>query len=140
MAQTIAAPAAPTTPLPGRLGYQPALDGVRALAISLVVLFHYPWNQPFYRANPVHGGFLGVDVFFVLSGFLITTLLLQEHASFGVPSLRRFYARRALRLSACLLRALRDRGVHAHHGCRPVIRVDPTESVCSACCSTSPTG
>jgi peptidoglycan/LPS O-acetylase OafA/YrhL len=98
MAQTIAAPAAPTTTLPGRLGYQPALDGVRALAIALVVLFHYPWNQPFYRANPVHGGFLGVDVFFVLSGFLITTLLLQEHASFGAVSLRRFYARRALRL------------------------------------------
>ena len=98
MAQTTAAPAAPTTPLPGRLGYQPALDGVRALAIALVVLFHYPWDQVFYKANPVHGGFLGVDVFFVLSGFLITTLLLQEHAALGSVSLRRFYARRALRL------------------------------------------
>ena len=98
MAQTTAAPAAPTTPVPGRLGYQPALDGVRALAISLVVLFHYPWKSPFYRFNPVHGGFLGVDVFFVLSGFLITTLLLQEHAALGAVSLSRFYARRALRL------------------------------------------
>ena len=98
MANTTAAPVAPTTPPPGRLGYQPALDGVRALAISLVVLFHYPWKSRFYAANPVHGGFLGVDAFFVLSGFLITTLLLQEHASFGVVSLRRFYARRALRL------------------------------------------
>jgi peptidoglycan/LPS O-acetylase OafA/YrhL len=98
MAQTTATPAAPTTPPPGRLGYQPALDGVRALAISLVVLFHYPWNSRFYAANPVHGGFLGVDAFFVLSGFLITTLLLQEHATQGVVSLRRFYARRALRL------------------------------------------
>jgi peptidoglycan/LPS O-acetylase OafA/YrhL len=98
MAQSTAAPAAPTTPLPGRLGYQPALDGVRALAISLVVLFHYPWKQPFFSANPVHGGFLGVDVFFVLSGFLITTLLLQENATTGGVSLKRFYARRALRL------------------------------------------
>jgi Predicted acyltransferases len=98
MAQTTAAPAAPTTPLRGRLGYQPALDGVRALAISLVVLFHYPWQNQFYTANPVHGGFLGVDVFFVLSGFLITTLLLQEHATHGSVSLGRFYARRALRL------------------------------------------
>jgi peptidoglycan/LPS O-acetylase OafA/YrhL len=98
MAQTTAVPAAPTTPPAGRLGYQPALDGVRAIAISLVVLFHYPWQQPFYGANPMHGGFLGVDVFFVLSGFLITTLLLQEHATLGSVSLRRFYARRALRL------------------------------------------
>jgi peptidoglycan/LPS O-acetylase OafA/YrhL len=98
MAQTTDSPAAPTTPPPGRLGYQPALDGVRALAIALVVLFHYPWKNPFYSPNPVHGGFLGVDVFFVLSGFLITTLLLQEHATRGSVSLRRFYARRALRL------------------------------------------
>jgi peptidoglycan/LPS O-acetylase OafA/YrhL len=98
MAPTTAAPAAPTTPIPGRLGYQPALDGVRALAISLVVLFHYPWKQPFFEPNPVHGGFLGVDVFFVLSGYLITALLLQEHATLGRISLKRFYARRALRL------------------------------------------
>src|SRR5471032_1154994 len=98
MAETTAAPAPPTTPPPGRLGYQPALDGVRALAITLVVLFHYPWNNKFYAANPVHGGFLGVDAFFVLSGFLITTLLLQEHVTYGSVSLRHFYARRALRL------------------------------------------
>ncbi|HEY5014183.1 MAG TPA: acyltransferase, partial [Acidimicrobiia bacterium] len=98
MAQTTDSPAAPTMPPPGRLGYQPALDGVRALAIALVVLFHYPWKNPFYSPNPVHGGFLGVDVFFVLSGFLITTLLLQEQATRGSVSLRRFYARRALRL------------------------------------------
>jgi peptidoglycan/LPS O-acetylase OafA/YrhL len=94
--------AAPTTPVPGRLGYQPALDGVRACAITLVMLFHYPWAQRFYGANPVHGGFLGVDAFFVLSGFLITTLLLQEHAEHGFISLRRFYARRALRLLPAL--------------------------------------
>jgi peptidoglycan/LPS O-acetylase OafA/YrhL len=102
MAQTTATLAAPTAPPPGRLGYQPALDGVRALAISLVVLFHYPWGNRFYGANPVHGGFLGVDAFFVLSGFLITTLLLQEHAALGALSLRRFYARRALRLLPAL--------------------------------------
>jgi peptidoglycan/LPS O-acetylase OafA/YrhL len=102
MAQTTAAPAPPTTPPPGRLGYQPALDGVRALAITLVMLFHYPWNVRFFNGNPVHGGFLGVDVFFVLSGFLITTLLLQEHAAQGRISLRRFYARRALRLLPAL--------------------------------------
>ena len=81
-----------------RLGYQPALDGMRAFAVAMVVLFHYPWNHTLFQLNPVHGGFLGVDVFFVLSGFLITTLLVQEHLAHGVVSLRRFYARRALRL------------------------------------------
>ncbi|MDQ1535492.1 MAG: hypothetical protein QOF28_3253, partial [Actinomycetota bacterium] len=98
MARTTAAPAAPTTPLPGRLGYQPALDGVRALAIALVVLFHYQWDRPFYRSNPVHGGFLGVDVFFVLSGYLVTQLLLRDLGSFDRIRLRRFYARRYRRL------------------------------------------
>jgi peptidoglycan/LPS O-acetylase OafA/YrhL len=102
MAETTAVPAPPTTPLPGRLGYQPALDGVRALAITLVMLFHYPWKTRFYNGNPFHGGFLGVDAFFVLSGFLITTLLLQEQAGYGRINLRRFYARRALRLLPAL--------------------------------------
>ncbi len=81
-----------------RFGYTPALDGLRAFAITLVVLFHYPWANQYFRGNPVHGGFLGVDVFFVLSGFLITTLLLEEHDQSGRVSLGAFYARRALRL------------------------------------------
>jgi peptidoglycan/LPS O-acetylase OafA/YrhL len=85
-----------------RFGYQPALDGVRALAMALVVLVHYPWGVASIRPKPFGGGFLGVDAFFVLSGFLITTLLLQEHARFGAVSLRRFYARRALRLLPAL--------------------------------------
>jgi peptidoglycan/LPS O-acetylase OafA/YrhL len=53
-----------------RLGYEPALDGVRALAIGGVIGVHY-FGQP-------RAGYLGVDIFFVLSGFLITTLLLGE--------------------------------------------------------------
>ena len=81
-----------------RFQYMPALDGLRAIAIVLVVLFHYPWANQFFEGNPVHGGFLGVDVFFVLSGFLITSLLLKERADTGAVSLRSFYARRALRL------------------------------------------
>jgi peptidoglycan/LPS O-acetylase OafA/YrhL len=79
---------------PLRLGYQPALDGLRCLAI-LVVIFNH--------AGPVLGwhlvgGMIGVDLFFVLSGFLISTLLLERS---GEP-LRRFYARRALRLLPAL--------------------------------------
>lgn len=79
---------------PRRLGYVPALDGVRGIAIALVVAFHaYHW--------PV-GGFLGVHVFFVLSGFLITSLLLDEWTQNGRISLRSFYVRRALRLAPAL--------------------------------------
>jgi peptidoglycan/LPS O-acetylase OafA/YrhL len=77
-----------------RLGYVPALDGVRGIAITLVVLWH-AFHQPV-------GGFLGVHVFFVLSGFLITTLLLQEWGGKGSISLRHFYFRRGLRLLPAL--------------------------------------
>jgi peptidoglycan/LPS O-acetylase OafA/YrhL len=76
------------------LGYRPALDGLRALAIAAVVLAHlYGW--------PLHGG-NGVELFFVLSGFLITSLLLEEHETRGRVSLRSFYARRAYRLLPAL--------------------------------------
>lgn len=75
--------------------YNRALDGVRALAILAVVSFHCvaPWGS---------GGFLGVDVFFVLSGYLITTLLAAEHREGGID-IGAFYARRALRLYPTLL-------------------------------------
>ena len=81
-----------------RLGYLPALDGVRGVAIGSVLVYHL--------ALPGSGGFLGVHIFFVLSGFLITTLLLEERAATGVISLRGFYRRRALRLLPALCVAL----------------------------------
>jgi peptidoglycan/LPS O-acetylase OafA/YrhL len=81
---------------PPRLGHHPALDGVRGVAVGLVVLFH-TWTA----AAP--GGLIGVDIFFVLSGFLITTLLLEERRLTGRTSLPRFYTRRALRLMPALL-------------------------------------
>ncbi len=84
--------------LPRRLGYRPALDGLRAIAITLVVLFHYPWQTKAFQPQPFHGGFLGVDVFFVLSGFLITSLLLEEREARGRVSFVGFYKRRARRL------------------------------------------
>jgi peptidoglycan/LPS O-acetylase OafA/YrhL len=79
-----------------RLRHVPALDGVRAVACLLVIVFH-TWSV----AAP--GGLIGVDLFFVLSGFLITTLLLDEHRLTGRISLARFYARRALRLLPALV-------------------------------------
>lgn len=81
---------------PFRLGHRPCLDGVRGLAILLVLVAHIP-------KLPLLGGFIGVDVFFVLSGFLITSLLLEEWRSTGGISLKDFYARRALRLIPALV-------------------------------------
>lgn len=72
-----------------RLGYVPALDGLRGVAIAAVVVFH---------AGGPSGGLYGVDIFFVLSGFLITTLLLEEWQRNGRISLRGFYMRRVRRL------------------------------------------
>jgi peptidoglycan/LPS O-acetylase OafA/YrhL len=77
-----------------RLGYVPALDGVRGIAIVLVVLYHA-------TGYPV-GGNTGVDVFFVLSGFLITSLLLAEHAAEGAIDIQAFFIRRARRLFPAL--------------------------------------
>src|SRR5947209_9977946 len=76
--------------------YQPALDGVRAVAAAGVLVFHG-------RPQWLPGGFLGVDAFFVLSGFLITGLLLAEHDRYGRIDLVAFWARRARRLLPALL-------------------------------------
>src|SRR4051812_8790504 len=80
---------------PFKLGRRPPLDGLRAVAILAVIGFHY-------GPTKVGGGYLGVDVFFVLSGFLITALLVQERENKGGISLPAFYLRRARRLLPAL--------------------------------------
>src|SRR5882724_3561789 len=80
-----------------RAKHVPALDGLRGLAILLVITHHQ------LIPLSLKGGFLGVDLFFVLSGFLITTLLLAEFDTTKAISLKNFYARRALRLGPALL-------------------------------------
>jgi peptidoglycan/LPS O-acetylase OafA/YrhL len=87
---------------PAEHGFRPDVEGLRAVAIVAVLLCHA--GLPFFA-----GGYVGVDVFFVISGFLITRLLLNELESTGRLSLRRFYARRARRLlplSAVLLASI----------------------------------
>ncbi|SRR6266404_568724 len=76
--------------------YLPAFDGLRAIAIIAVLLFHATYGR-------LTGGLLGVDLFFVLSGYLITRLLLQEFEDTGAIRIGFFYARRALRLYPALL-------------------------------------
>jgi peptidoglycan/LPS O-acetylase OafA/YrhL len=78
-----------------RLSYRPDIDGLRAIAVAIVVAFHA--GVPGFG-----GGFIGVDVFFVISGFLITGLLVEELRETGSISLSRFYARRVRRLLPAL--------------------------------------
>ena len=78
----------------------PQLDGLRTLAVLLVLAYHVARE---HELPQLPGGFIGVDVFFVLSGFLITTLLLREHATTGAIALRRFYVKRLWRLYPALV-------------------------------------
>jgi peptidoglycan/LPS O-acetylase OafA/YrhL len=86
----------PLSPPPGRIGYFPALDGLRGIAILIVVAFHA-------RFPYLMGGFIGVDIFFLLSGFLITLTLLKEHERQGRINFTNFYMRRILRLFPALV-------------------------------------
>jgi peptidoglycan/LPS O-acetylase OafA/YrhL len=89
--------------------HAPGLDGVRALAVLAVVIYHLGTTGSGRHLLP--GGFLGVDVFFVLSGYLITSLLMVEGWQAGRISIRRFYQRRARRLLPALLALLLAVGV-----------------------------
>lgn len=80
-----------------RLGHRPVLDGVRGLSILLVLIHHTEFIKAI-SFSILKGGFLGVDIFFVLSGFLITSILVEEFDTTGTLSFRRFYMRRVLRL------------------------------------------
>ena len=87
--------------MPSRSHYYPSLDGLRGLSIILVMLVHLYLIEPVLSVI-CPGGKLGVDVFFALSGFLITSLLLSESESSGRIDLKHFYYRRALRLLPAL--------------------------------------
>jgi peptidoglycan/LPS O-acetylase OafA/YrhL len=77
------------------MGYRPALDGIRAIAVVAVVLFHFEFAW-------IPGGFLGVDVFFVVSGYLITSLMIEEWDRSGRIDRRQFWLRRGRRLLPAL--------------------------------------
>jgi peptidoglycan/LPS O-acetylase OafA/YrhL len=89
-----------------KLGHRPELDGIRGLSVLAVIAWHVA--IPFVKA-----GNIGVDVFFVLSGFLITTLLLQEWGKTGTIGLKNFYIRRALRLFPVLFVVMLLYGIYA---------------------------
>ena len=88
------------------VGYEPALDGIRGLAVIAVLLYHG-------HISWMRGGFLGVDAFFVLSGYLITSLLAAEWAARGSIDLKAFWGRRARRLLPLMLAVVLAVAVYA---------------------------
>ncbi|MEK7422922.1 MAG: acyltransferase family protein [Actinomycetota bacterium] len=97
-------PARRQTQQPPAMGYQSGLDGVRAVSVIAVLLYHAGFAR-------FHGGFLGVEVFFVVSGYLITSLLLDERERTGRVDLGQFWIRRARRLLPALVMVLLAVGV-----------------------------
>ncbi len=101
---------APRAIISKQLGYLPTLDGWRALAICLVIGSHSVWMLQNNGSKPArvlaslfnHAGY-GVDIFFALSGFLITTLLLREKVKSGSISLSQFYVKRIFRILPVVL-------------------------------------
>ncbi|WP_114603738.1 acyltransferase family protein [Staphylococcus sp. EZ-P03] len=81
---------------PKKMNYMPGLDGLRAIAVIGIIIYHL--NKQW-----LSGGFLGVDTFFVISGYLITSLLLIEYKQTGTISLKRFWYRRVKRLIPAML-------------------------------------
>lgn len=108
-----------------RLGYRGDIEGLRAVAISLVIGAHagVPW---------LAGGFVGVDVFFVLSGFLITGLLLQEVANNGEIRFLDFYLRRLRRLLPALLFMLIVTSLAAFYLLAPSEQLDQSKAAAAA--------
>ena len=84
-----------------KLTYRPEIDGLRAIAVGAVILYHTQIN--ILGHQPFKGGFIGVDIFFVISGYLITSIILKELITTGKFSFKHFYERRIRRILPALL-------------------------------------
>jgi len=82
-------------------GYRPEIDGLRAIAVTSVIVYHA--EMIIFGRDWLQGGFIGVDIFFVISGYLISKIILTELADTGKFSFLTFYERRARRIMPMLL-------------------------------------
>ncbi len=83
-----------------KITYRPEIDGLRAIAVSAVILYH---SKISFFGLAFNGGFIGVDIFFVISGYLITSIILKELSIKGSFSFKHFYERRIRRILPVLL-------------------------------------
>ena len=81
--------------------YRPEIDGLRAIAVSAVIIYHAQITT--FGSQPFKGGFIGVDIFFVISGYLITSIILKELVTTDSFSFKHFYERRIRRILPALL-------------------------------------
>ena len=84
-----------------KITYRPEIDGLRAIAVGAVILYHA--QITIFGYQPFKGGFIGVDIFFVISGYLITSIILKELVITGSFSFKNFYERRIRRILPALL-------------------------------------
>ena len=84
-----------------KINYRPEIDGLRAIAVVAVIFYHAQFS--IFDQNFFKGGFIGVDVFFVISGYLITSIILKELIITGSFSFKKFYERRVRRIIPALL-------------------------------------
>ena len=87
-----------------KMRYMPGLDGLRAIAVLGIIIYHL--NRKWLT-----GGFIGVDTFFVISGYLITSLLLREYEEKGIINLKQFWIRRIKRLLPAVIALLITVGI-----------------------------
>jgi peptidoglycan/LPS O-acetylase OafA/YrhL len=84
-----------------KITYRPEIDGLRAIAVGAVILYHS--QITIFGQQPFKGGFIGVDIFFVISGYLITSIILKELVTTGSFSFKYFYERRIRRILPALI-------------------------------------
>ena len=84
-----------------KITYHPQINGLRAIAVGAVIMYHA--KITFLGYQPFKGGFIGVDIFFVISGYLITSIILKELFTTGTFSFKHFYERRIRRILPALL-------------------------------------
>src|SRR5210317_204373 len=84
-----------------KLTYRPEIDGLRTIAVGAVILYHA--QITILGHQPFKGGFIGVDIFFVISGYLIISIILKELVTTGTFSFKHFYERRIRRILPALL-------------------------------------
>jgi peptidoglycan/LPS O-acetylase OafA/YrhL len=84
-----------------KISYRPEIDGLRAIAVVAVILYHA--QITIFGYQPFKGGFIGVDIFFVISGYLITSIILKELVTTGTFLFKNFYERRIRRILPALL-------------------------------------